>query len=113
MAMPFRMVMVDERGHTIDGDQLLAVIAESWMDDGRLAKPGIVATVMSNLGLERHLKARGISLIRTPVGDRYVLEQMREHGFNVGGEPSGSIVLLRLRHDRRRPGGRRCRSSRW
>jgi len=88
-----RMVMVDERGHTIDGDQLLAVIAESWKDDGRLAKPGIVSTVMSNLGLERHLKARGISLVRTPVGDRYVLEQMREHGFNVGGEPSGHIIL--------------------
>jgi phosphoglucosamine mutase len=88
-----RMVMVDERGHTIDGDQLLAVIAESWKDDHRLAKPGIVSTVMSNLGLERHLKTRGISLIRTPVGDRYVLEQMREHGFNVGGEPSGHIIL--------------------
>jgi phosphoglucosamine mutase len=88
-----RMVMIDERGHSIDGDQLLAVIAESWKDDGRLAKPGIVSTVMSNLGLERHLKARGISLIRTPVGDRYVLEQMREHGFNVGGEPSGHIIL--------------------
>lgn len=88
-----RMVMVDERGHTIDGDQLLAVIAESWKDDNRLSKPGIVTTVMSNLGLERHLKARGISLIRTPVGDRYVLEQMREHGFNVGGEPSGHIIL--------------------
>jgi phosphoglucosamine mutase len=88
-----RMVMVDELGHTIDGDQLLAVIAESWKDDGRLSKPGIVSTVMSNLGLERHLKTRGISLIRTPVGDRYVLEQMREHGFNVGGEPSGHIIL--------------------
>jgi len=88
-----RMVMVDERGHAIDGDQLLAVIAESWKDDGRLSKPGIVATVMSNLGLERHLKTRGIAMIRTPVGDRYVLEQMREHGFNVGGEPSGHIIL--------------------
>jgi len=88
-----RMVMIDERGHTIDGDQLLAVIAESWKDDGRLTKPGIVSTVMSNLGLERYLKTRGIALIRTPVGDRYVLEQMREHGFNVGGEPSGHIIL--------------------
>jgi phosphoglucosamine mutase len=88
-----RMVLIDERGHVIDGDQLLAVIAESWKDDGRLSKPGIVATVMSNLGLERHLKTRGIALIRTPVGDRYVLEQMRENGFNVGGEQSGHIIL--------------------
>ena len=88
-----RMVLIDERGHVIDGDQLLAVIAESWKEDGRLSKPGIVATVMSNLGLERHLKSRGIALIRTPVGDRYVLEQMREHGFNVGGEQSGHIIL--------------------
>ena len=88
-----RMVLIDGRGHVIDGDQLLAVIAESWKDDGRLAKPGIVATVMSNLGLERYLKTRGIALIRTPVGDRYVLEQMREHGFNVGGEQSGHIIL--------------------
>jgi phosphoglucosamine mutase len=88
-----RMVLIDERGHVIDGDQLLAVIAESWKEDGRLAKPGIVATVMSNLGLERHLKAHGIALIRTPVGDRYVLEQMRENGFNVGGEQSGHIIL--------------------
>ncbi len=88
-----RMVLIDGRGHVIDGDQLLAVIAESWKDDGRLAKPGIVATVMSNLGLERYLKTRGIALIRTPVGDRYVLEQMRENGFNVGGEQSGHIIL--------------------
>ena len=88
-----RMVLIDERGHSIDGDQLLAVIAESWKDDNRLSKPGIVATVMSNLGLERHLKTHGIALIRTPVGDRYVLEQMREHGFNVGGEQSGHIIL--------------------
>jgi phosphoglucosamine mutase len=84
---------IDGRGHVIDGDQLLAVIAESWKEDGRLSKPGIVATVMSNLGLERYLKTRGIALIRTPVGDRYVLEQMREHGFNVGGEQSGHIIL--------------------
>ncbi|GIK81990.1 MAG: phosphoglucosamine mutase [Pseudorhodoplanes sp.] len=88
-----RMVMVDERGHVIDGDQLLAVIAESWKDDGRLGRAGIVATVMSNLGLERHLVERGLSLARTPVGDRYVLEHMRAQGFNVGGEPSGHIIL--------------------
>ena len=88
-----RVMIIDERGHIVDGDQLLAVIAESWKEDGRLSKPGIVATVMSNLGLERHLKARGIELVRTPVGDRYVLEHMREHGYNVGGEPSGHIIL--------------------
>jgi phosphoglucosamine mutase len=88
-----RVIVTDERGHLIDGDQLLSVIAESWKEDGRLAKAGIVGTVMSNLGLERHLKQQGIDLVRTPVGDRYVLEQMREHGYNVGGEPSGHIIL--------------------
>jgi phosphoglucosamine mutase len=88
-----RVVIVDEQGHLVDGDQLLAVIAESWTEDGRLAKPGVVATVMSNLGLERHLQSLKLSLIRTPVGDRYVLEYMREHGYNVGGEPSGHIIL--------------------
>jgi phosphoglucosamine mutase len=88
-----RVQIVDERGHLIDGDQLMAVIAESWKDDGRLAKPGVVATVMSNLGLERHLGTLGLALKRTPVGDRYVLEHMREFGFNVGGEPSGHIIL--------------------
>jgi phosphoglucosamine mutase len=88
-----RVLMVDERGRIIDGDQLLAVIAESWNGDGLLAKPGIVATVMSNLGLERYLGKLGLALARTPVGDRYVLEHMRNHGFNVGGEPSGHIIL--------------------
>jgi phosphoglucosamine mutase len=88
-----RVLLVDEKGHVIDGDQLLAVIAESWQADGRLAKPGIVATVMSNLGFERYLRSVGLSLVRTPVGDRYVLEHMREHGYNLGGEPSGHIIL--------------------
>jgi phosphoglucosamine mutase len=88
-----RVLLVDEKGHVIDGDQLLAVIAESWQADGRLAKPGIVATVMSNLGFERYLRSIGLSLVRTPVGDRYVLEHMREHGYNLGGEPSGHIIL--------------------
>src|SRR5262249_27914753 len=88
-----RVVLVDERGHLVDGDQLMAVIAESWKEDGRLAKPGVVATVMSNLGLERHLAGLGLALERTPVGDRYVLEAMREQGFNLGGEPSGHIIL--------------------
>ncbi len=88
-----RVVVVDERGRLVDGDQILAVIAESWKEDGSLAKPGVVATVMSNLGLERHLARLGLHLVRTPVGDRYVLEYMREHGYNVGGEPSGHIIL--------------------
>ncbi len=88
-----RVLICDERGHMIDGDQLLAVIAESWKDDGRLARPGVVSTVMANLGLERHLESLGLSLVRTPVGDRYVLEQMQAQGFNVGGEPSGHIIL--------------------
>ncbi len=77
----------------IDGDQLLAVISESWKEDERLSRPGIVGTVMSNLGLERHLKNFDLDLVRTPVGDRYVVEHMRAHGFNVGGEPSGHIIL--------------------
>jgi len=88
-----RVIIVDEKGHMVDGDQLLAVIAEAFKEDGRLAKPGIVATVMSNLGLERHLRAQGISMARTPVGDRHVLERMRADGLNVGGEQSGHIIL--------------------
>src|SRR5829696_3650479 len=88
-----RVIVVDERGRIVDGDQLMAVIAESWKEDDRLSKPCIVGTVMSNLGLERHLKEQGIELVRTPVGDRYVLEHMREHGYNVGGEQSGHIIL--------------------
>ena len=92
-ATPTASCVVDERGHVVDGDQLMAVIAESWKADGRLAKPGIVATVMSNLGLERYLGGLGLTLARTAVGDRYVLEQMREHGYNLGGEASGHIIL--------------------
>jgi len=88
-----RVVIADERGRLVDGDQLLAVIAESWHKDGRLAKPCIVTTIMSNFGLERHLDTLGIKLLRVQVGDRYVLEQMREQGYNVGGEPSGHIIL--------------------
>ena len=89
-----RVIIVDETGKLVDGDQLMAAIAQSWKDDGRLARPGIVATVMSNLGLERYLEGIGLSLARTGVGDRYVLEHMREHGFNLGGEQSGHIILL-------------------
>jgi phosphoglucosamine mutase len=86
-----RLLFVDERGDIVDGDQLLAVIAESWQTDGRLAKPGIVATVMSNLRLERYLGNLGLALVRMPVG--YVLDHMRSHGYNLGGEPSGHIIL--------------------
>jgi len=88
-----RVVLVDEKGRLIDGDQLLAVVAESFREDGRLSRPGIVGTVMSNLGLERHLAGLGIELARTPVGDRYVLERMRADGYNGGGEQSGHIIL--------------------
>ncbi len=88
-----RVVIVDEKGNIVDGDQLMAVIAESWHSRGQLTAGGIVATVMSNLGLERHLKGIGLKLARTPVGDRYVVEHMRKHGYNIGGEQSGHIVL--------------------
>ena len=88
-----RLLMVDERGAIIDGDQLMAVIAESLQSEGRLSKPGIVTTIMSNLGLERHLAGQGLGMVRTAVGDRYVLEHMREHGYNLGGEQSGHIIL--------------------
>jgi phosphoglucosamine mutase len=88
-----RVVIADEHGHLIDGDQVLAAVAESWREDGRLTRPGIVGTVMSNLGLERHLRSLGLELVRTPVGDRYILEHMRQHGHNVGGEQSGHIIL--------------------
>ena len=88
-----RVLIVDEKGQVVDGDQLMAVVAQSFRDDGRLAKPGVVATIMSNLGLERHLEGIGLTLARTAVGDRYVLEHMREHGYNVGGEQSGHIIL--------------------
>jgi phosphoglucosamine mutase len=88
-----RVLIVDENGSVIDGDQLMALIAESWAADKMLRGDGIVATVMSNLGLERFLEGIGLSLARTKVGDRYVVEHMRKHDFNVGGEQSGHIVL--------------------
>lgn len=88
-----RVIIIDEKGQVVDGDQLMAVVAESFAEDRRLARPGIVATVMSNLGLERHLQGLGLELVRTKVGDRYVVEAMRAHGYNVGGEQSGHIVL--------------------
>jgi phosphoglucosamine mutase len=88
-----RVVIADEKGRIIDGDQILALIARSWSKAGTLKGGGVVATVMSNLGLERYLNAMGLKLARTAVGDRYVVEHMREHGFNVGGEQSGHLVL--------------------
>jgi phosphoglucosamine mutase len=88
-----RVVIIDEKGAIVDGDQVMAVIAESWHRRGKLAAGGVVATVMSNLGLERYLKSMGLGMVRTPVGDRYVVEHMRKHGYNVGGEQSGHIVL--------------------
>ena len=88
-----RVVMCDEHGKIIDGDQLLGMIATSWKSQGRLSKKAVVATVMSNLGLEMHLKGLGISLERTQVGDRYVVSRMMEKGINIGGEQSGHVVL--------------------
>lgn len=88
-----RVIIVDETGRRVDGDQLMAVVAESWAKEGRLTGNGIVATVMSNLGLERFLGGLDLTLARTKVGDRYVVEHMRQHGFNVGGEQSGHLVL--------------------
>jgi phosphoglucosamine mutase len=89
-----RVIIVDEAGKIVDGDQLLAAVAQGWKEDGRLSRPGVVATLMSNLGLERYLQGLGLSLIRTAVGDRYVLEHMRAEGFNLGGEQSGHIIFL-------------------
>ena len=82
-------MLVDEKGCLIDGDHLLAVVAESWQRQGRLDGGGVVATVMSNLALERYLSSIGLSMIRTAVGDRHVVDHMRRHGFNIGGEQSG------------------------
>ena len=88
-----RVVICDERGQVVDGDQIMAIIADDWARRDRLRGGGVVATVMSNLGLERFLKARKLKLERTQVGDRYVMARMREAGFNVGGEQSGHLIL--------------------
>ena len=88
-----RVMILDENGQICDGDQLMALIAGLWADRDRLAKGTLVATVMSNLGLERHLQGRGLKLQRTAVGDRYVVEAMRKGGYNLGGEQSGHIVM--------------------
>ena len=89
-----RVIIVDEYGEVVDGDQLMAVIAQSWHARGNLRGGGLVATVMSNLGLERALEAQGITLVRTPVGDRYVVDAMRQGGYNLGGEQSGHLIFL-------------------
>jgi phosphoglucosamine mutase len=88
-----RLIVVDEKGTIIDGDQIMGLIGASWARQGRLKGGGVVATVLSNLGLERYLEGEGLRLERTKVGDRYVLERMKEGGFNVGGEQSGHMIL--------------------
>ncbi|MBD3733411.1 MAG: phosphoglucosamine mutase [Sphingopyxis sp.] len=88
-----RLIIVDEKGAIVDGDQIMALIGASWARQGRLKGGGVVATVMSNLGLERFLEGEGLRLERTKVGDRYVLERMKSGGFNVGGEQSGHMIL--------------------
>ena len=89
-----RLIVVDEQGQTVDGDQIMALIGGAWAKSGKLRGGGVVATVMSNLGLERYLQGQGLGLLRTKVGDRHVLEAMRKHGYNVGGEQSGHMILL-------------------
>jgi len=88
-----RVLIADETGALVDGDQLMALIAAHWQDMKTLKGGGVVATVMSNLGLERYLQQRGLDMVRANVGDRYVVQHMREHGFNLGGEQSGHIIL--------------------
>jgi phosphoglucosamine mutase len=88
-----RVIIVDETGAVIDGDQIMALIARTWHENGRLEGNGVVATIMSNLGLERFINAMNLQLHRTKVGDRYVVEHMRKFGLNVGGEQSGHVVL--------------------
>ncbi|HBZ43466.1 MAG TPA: phosphoglucosamine mutase [Maritimibacter sp.] len=88
-----RVMIIDETGKVADGDQIMAMMAGRWAEAGRLKGGALVATVMSNLGLERYLEGRGLALERTKVGDRYVVERMRAGGFNLGGEQSGHIVM--------------------
>lgn len=88
-----RLIMVDEKGYVIDGDNLMGLIAHSWLEDGKLKGNAVVATLMSNLGLERYLEELGLKLIRANVGDRYVLEKMQEQKCNFGGEQSGHLIL--------------------
>ena len=88
-----RIMVIDEKGQVADGDQLMGLFAARWSSEERLSGNTLVATVMSNLGLERYLEGRGIALERTAVGDRYVVEAMRARNFNLGGEQSGHIVM--------------------
>ena len=88
-----RVMICDEKGRMIDGDQILAVIASFWKKSGKLKGDGVVSTVMANMGLEKYLAGEKLSLMRTQVGDRYVMEEMRAKGMNVGGEPSGHVIL--------------------
>jgi phosphoglucosamine mutase len=88
-----RVILCDETGAVVDGDQVMAMIARSWQADGRIAGGGVVATVMSNLGLEKYLETIDLNLVRASVGDRYVLEKMRAGNFNLGGEQSGHLIL--------------------
>jgi len=89
-----RVVVIDEKGQIVDGDAVMAMCATRMKRDGELRRDTVVGTVMSNLGLQRALDAQGIAFVRTPVGDRYVVEEMRKGGFNLGGEPSGHIIFL-------------------
>lgn len=89
-----RLIVVDEKGKTVDGDQIMALIGSRMAQDGKLKGGGIVATIMSNLGLERFLESKGLALVRAKVGDRYVLEAMRAGGYNIGGEQSGHMIML-------------------
>ena len=88
-----RLILIDDKGNIADGDQLMGLIASQWSSKGQLAKNTLVATVMSNMGLERHLNSLDIKLLRTNVGDRYVVEEMQRSGYNLGGEQSGHIVM--------------------
>ena len=88
-----RCIIVDENANEVNGDQLIGLIAKQWHAANKLTKPGVVATVMSNLGLERYLEELGLTLERSQVGDRYVVEKMRADGYNLGGESSGHVVL--------------------
>lgn len=88
-----RLIVVDQNSNVVDGDQIMALVSQYWHKNNKLAGGGVVATVMSNLGLERFLNDQQLNLIRTQVGDRYVVQHMREHGFNLGGEQSGHMIM--------------------
>ena len=88
-----RLMLIDEKGQVADGDQIMGLIAQKWASEGRLAHDTLVATVMSNMGLEKHMQAQGLNMLRTGVGDRYVVQAMKQGGFNLGGEQSGHIVM--------------------